>query len=89
MEIIKVKQQGSGYLLNDNVFVPIIPGNRHYQMIQKWIAEGNTPEPEFTAEELAAKEALEAEEAAKQEALKKEYEEFLAWKAMKEAAASE
>ena len=74
MEIIKVKQQGSGYLLNDICRAP---------------AEGNTPEPEFTAEELAAKEALEAEEAAKQEALKKEYEEFLAWKAMKEAAASE
>ena len=84
MEIIKVKQKENGYLLNDNMSVPNAPGNRHYQMIQKWIAEGNTPEPEYTPEELAAKEALEAEEAAKQEALKKEYEEFLAWKAMKD-----
>lgn len=47
-----VKIQGDGYLINDTQFVPIAAGNRHYQAILEWIAEGNTPEPEFTQAEL-------------------------------------
>ena len=35
----------SGYLLNGEMSVPMAEGNRHYAMIQEWIAEGNTPEP--------------------------------------------
>ena len=35
----------SGYLLNGSMSVPMAEGNRHYKMIQDWIAEGNTPEP--------------------------------------------
>ena len=58
MQIIKVKQQGDGYLLNDNISVPNAPGNRHYQMIQEWLAiEGNNLEPEYTPDELVIKEA--------------------------------
>jgi len=34
-----------GYLLNGSMSVPMAEGNRHYRMIQEWIAEGNTPEP--------------------------------------------
>jgi hypothetical protein len=34
-----------GYLLNGNMSVPNAPGNRHYEDIQRWIAEGNTPDP--------------------------------------------
>lgn len=30
-------------LVNDSMFVPFDEGNRHYKMIQDWIAEGNTP----------------------------------------------
>ena len=41
------------YLLNGTKSVPIAESNRDYRMIQEWIEEGNTPEPEFTAEELA------------------------------------
>ena len=25
-------------------YVPVAPDNRHYQMIQKWVADGNTIE---------------------------------------------
>ena len=45
MTIQTVKFQENGYLVNGNMFVPSDPENRHYQMVQEWIAEGNTPEP--------------------------------------------
>lgn len=58
MEIIKVKQQENGYLLNDSLSVPNAPGNRHYRLIQEWLAiEGNNLEPEYTPDELVIKEA--------------------------------
>jgi len=65
MQITKVKQSGDGYLVNDILSVPNAPGNRHYQMIQAWLQiEGNNLTPEFTPEELAAKQ-LADERAAK------------------------
>ena len=59
MEITSVKLLGSGYLLNGNMSVPEVDDNRHYQAVQEWIAEGNTPEPadvppEPTYQELRA-----------------------------------
>ena len=45
MTIQTVKLQESGYLVNGNMSVPEAEGNRHYQAVQEWIAEGNTPEP--------------------------------------------
>ena len=51
-----VKIQGQGYLLNGIMSVPKADGNREYELIKQWIAEGNTPEPEFTEEELAQQE---------------------------------
>lgn len=56
MEIITVKMQGQGYLLNGSMSVPKADGNREYELIKQWLAEGNTPEPEFTEEELRIKE---------------------------------
>ena len=53
-EIKSVKIQGNGYLLNGTMSVPMADGNREYELIKLWIAEGNTPEPEFTAEEIAS-----------------------------------
>lgn len=47
-----VKIQGQGYLLNGTMSVPKADGNREYELIKQWIAEGNIPEPEFTEEEL-------------------------------------
>jgi len=54
MTIETVKLQDSGYLVNGNMSVPNDPANRHYVMVQEWIAEGNTPAPEFTDVEIAA-----------------------------------
>jgi len=54
MTILTCKLQTSGYLINGNMSVPNDPANRHYVMVQEWIAEGNTPAPEFTDAEIAA-----------------------------------
>ena len=50
-EILKVKIQGEGYLVNDEMSVPKADGNRHYELVKEWLLT-NTPESEFTAEEL-------------------------------------
>ena len=52
-EIKSVKIQGNGYLLNGTMSVPMADGNREYELIKLWIAEGNTPELEFTEAEIA------------------------------------
>lgn len=53
MEIKTVKIQCQGYLLNGTMSVPgNAPGNREYELIKQWLAEGNIPEPEFTEKEL-------------------------------------
>ncbi len=45
----------TGYLVNGNLNVPgNTPGNRHYKMVQEWIAEGNTPEEAYTQAEIDA-----------------------------------
>lgn len=54
-EIKTVKIQGQGYLLNGTMSVPKADGNREYELIKLWLAEGNIPEPEFTDEELKIK----------------------------------
>lgn len=51
-----VKEAGNGYLVNGSLSVPKADGNRHYEAIKQWLSEGNTPEPEFTDEELAQQE---------------------------------
>ena len=55
-EIQTVKIQGQGYLLNGIMSVPKADGNKEYELIKQWLSEGNTPEPEFTEEELRIKE---------------------------------
>lgn len=52
-EILKVKIQGQGYLVNNVLSVPKADGNRDYEMLKVWLLT-NTPEPEFTAEQLDA-----------------------------------
>ena len=47
-----VKTQGQGYLLNGTMSVPKADSNKEYELIKQWIANGNTPKPEFTEEEL-------------------------------------
>ena len=51
-EIQTVKIQGQGYLLNGTMSVPKADGNSEYELIKQWLSEGNTPDAEFTDEEL-------------------------------------
>ena len=52
--ITSCKSQESGWLVNGNMSVPNDPANRHCADVLAWIAEGNTPAPEFTDAEIAA-----------------------------------
>ena len=55
MEIQTVKISGQCYLLNGTISVPgNEDGNIEYELIKQWIADGNTPEPEFTEKEIEA-----------------------------------
>ena len=56
IETVKIREDG-GYLVNDKYSVPNDTGNRHFQLIQEWVASGNvptpyTPKPEPTNAEL-------------------------------------
>ena len=54
MIIETVKTQRYGYLVNGTMSVPNDPANRHCADVLAWIAEGNTPAPEYTDAEIAA-----------------------------------
>jgi len=59
MNIEKIKQIQSGYLVNDTTFVPNDPSNTDYQAVQEWIAGGGVVEPEFSLDELKIKKIAE------------------------------
>lgn len=42
--------------LADGAYIPFANGNVDYEEYKQWLAEGNTPEPEFTEEELTQQE---------------------------------
>jgi len=52
--ITSCKLNESGWLVNGTMSVPNDPANRHCADVLQWIAEGNTPAPEFTDLEIAA-----------------------------------
>ena len=52
--ITSCRLQNSGWLVNDTMGVPNDPANRHCADVLAWIAEGNTPAPEYTDAEIAA-----------------------------------
>lgn len=55
-----VKLTDNGYLINGSLSVPNAEGNRHYQAVQEWIAQGNTPEPADIIPEPTAQEQFDA-----------------------------
>ena len=54
MIIETVKLTDGGWQVNGNMGVPNDPANRDCQDVLAWIAEGNTPAPQFTDAEIAA-----------------------------------
>lgn len=48
------KKQGTGWIVNGVTYIPNNPSLPEYHKLQDWIAAGNTPEPEYTSEELSA-----------------------------------
>jgi len=52
--ITSCKDLEHGYLVNGTMSVPNDPANRDCADVLQWIAEGNTPAPEFTDAEIAA-----------------------------------
>ena len=55
----KLTENGVKDLVSGRI-IPAVLGNRHYAEYIEWTKKGNKPEPEFTADELAAKETAEA-----------------------------
>jgi hypothetical protein len=55
MNINSVKLLVDGWLVNNVLSVPSDVNNRDAVEVFKWIAAGNTPEPEFSESEVAAK----------------------------------
>ena len=52
--ITSCKLQESGWLVNGTMSVPNDPANRDCADVLAWIAEGNTPAPQYTDAEIAA-----------------------------------
>jgi len=52
--ITSCKLQDSGWLVNGTMSVPNDPANQDCADVLAWIAEGNTPAPEFTDADIAA-----------------------------------
>jgi len=52
--ITSCKMQPSGWLVNGTMSVPNDPANRDCADVLAWIAEGNTPAPQYTDAEIAA-----------------------------------
>ena len=54
MIIETVKLTDGGWQVNGNMGVPNDPANRDCADVLAWIAEGNTPAPQYTDAEIAA-----------------------------------
>lgn len=52
----KLIGQNSVKRLADGAYIPFADGNIDYEEYKLWLSEGNTPEPEFTEEELQKQE---------------------------------
>ena len=52
--ITSCKLSESGWQVNGTMSVPNDPANRDCADVLQWIEEGNTPDPQFTPDEIAA-----------------------------------
>jgi hypothetical protein len=65
----KYKLTSSGVQITDitdpdnGAFVPNRRGNRHWEAYLLWLEKGNTPDPQYTPEELLAKQKKEVDAA--------------------------
>ena len=70
VKLLESDGEHNGYIMNGTWNVPLSEGNRHYHMIQEWIAEGNTPAPMYTQEELDEQQASQDEREALEESIR-------------------
>ena len=61
--------------LSDNASIPPDPLNRDYRKYQKWLADGNTPKPEFTPAEIINNAETEKEAVARAAFARRDFEE--------------
>jgi len=54
MNIETVKMESGRYRVNGTMIVPPSTDNADYVFVQEWLAEGNTPTPQYTDAEIAA-----------------------------------
>ena len=59
MQILKVKAQEKGFLVNDYLNIPKDNFNSDYLAVQKWLANGGVVEPEFSLAEIKTKKITE------------------------------
>jgi len=55
IETVKLLPDGWGWKVNDTINIPNDPANKDCVTVLAWIEEGNTPAPQFTDEEIAAR----------------------------------
>jgi hypothetical protein len=49
----KYKYMGEGiYDTEEELFIPTVSGNRHFDSYERWVSEGGETDPEFTAQEI-------------------------------------
>ena len=54
IQTVKIENNEGDFRVNGTMIVPPSLDNADYVLVAEWIAEGNTPAPEFTDAEIAA-----------------------------------
>jgi len=52
LKVLTYKLIAEGVKRSDGAFIPESMGNRDWRKYQEWLAEGNTPDPQYTEQEL-------------------------------------
>jgi len=54
IETVKIENNEGDFRVNGTMIVPPSTDNADYVFVQEWIAEGNTPTPQYTDAQIAA-----------------------------------